>query len=106
MPKISYPTEIKYFSYEELDGEEPEFSGKLSFDIGRDIFDRAETKAFMNKYLPKDRLRFFGGISEFSKDIEFYDYTPTENKSGRSFIRKTKGNTLNDLAEYNRAKRK
>ena len=106
VPKISYPTEIKYFSYEELDGEEPEFPGKLSFDIGRDIFDRAETKAFMNKYLPKDRLRFFGGISEFSKDIEFYDYTATENESGRSFIRKTKGNTLNDLAEYNRAKRK
>ena len=106
VPKITYPNEIKYFSYEELDGEEPEFPGQLNFDIGRDIFDRAETKAFINKYLPKERLYFFGGIGEFSKDIEFYDYTATENKSGRNIIRKTKGYTLKDLAESNRAKRK
>ena len=104
--KIIYPTEIKYFTIggnKEKEGQ----LGKLTLTITRDIYDKEETKAFIQKYLPNNRIRTSNDfVDDLLEDSEIYDYTDTDNESGRSFIRKTKGNTLKDLAEYNRAKRK
>ena len=104
--KIIYPTEIKYFTIggnKEKEGQ----LGKLTLTITRDIYDKEETKAFIQKYLPNNRIRTSNDfVDDLLEDSEIYDYTDTDNESSRSFIRKTKGNTLNDLAKYNRAKRK
>jgi len=104
--KIIYPTEIKYFTIggnKEKEGQ----LGKLTLTITRDIYDKEETKAFIQKYLPNNRIRTSNDfVDDLLEDSEIYDYTDTDNESGRSFIRKTKGNSLKDLAEYNSAKRK
>ena len=105
--KIIYPTEIKYFTIVGGNKEKEGLLGKLTLTITRDIYDKEETKAFIQKYLPNNRITTsYNFIDDLLEDSEIYDYTDTDNESGRSFIRKTKGNTLKDLAEYNRAKRK
>ncbi|MEB3005852.1 leucine-rich repeat domain-containing protein [Capnocytophaga sp. G2] len=66
--KITYPTQIAYFTN---NGERDDENGELNFAITQEIYERAETKAFIQKYNGKitpDR----GELNEY--DLENYDW--------------------------------
>ena len=105
--KIIYPADIKYFTIGGNKEKEGQF-GKLILTITKDIYDKEETKAFIQKYLPNNRITTsYNFVDNLLEDSEIYDYTDTNNESGRpsihnrSFLNKTnnKALTLNEIVK-------
>ena len=70
--KITYPTQIAYFTN---NGERDDQAGELDFAITQDIYEREETKAFIQKYDGKvtpDR----GELGEY--DLDNYDWVQAQ----------------------------
>ena len=70
--KITYPIQIAYFTN---NGERDDQAGELDFAITQDIYEREETKAFIQKYDGKvtpDR----GELGEY--DLDNYDWVQAQ----------------------------
>lgn len=66
--KVTYPTQIAYFTH---NGERDDEDGKLNFAITQEIYEREETKAFIQKYNGKV-APYRGELTEY--DLEDYDW--------------------------------
>ena len=66
--KVTYPTQIAYFTH---NGERDDEDGKLNFAITQEIYEREETKAFIQKYNGKV-APYRGELREY--DLEDYDW--------------------------------
>ena len=66
--KVTYPTQIAYFTH---NGERNDKDGKLNFAITQEIYEREETKAFIQKYNGKV-APYRGELREY--DLEDYDW--------------------------------
>ena len=66
--KVTYPTQIAYFTH---NGEIDDEDGKLNFSITQEIYEREETKAFIQKYNGKV-APYRGELREY--DLEDYDW--------------------------------
>jgi len=66
--KVTYPTQIAYFTH---NGERNDEDGKLNFAITQEIYEREETKAFIQKYNGKV-APYRGELTEY--DLEDYDW--------------------------------
>ena len=66
--KVTYPTQIAYFTH---NGERDDEDGKLNLAITQEIYEREETKAFIQKYNGKV-APYRGELREY--DLEDYDW--------------------------------
>lgn len=66
--KVTYPTQIAYFTH---NGQRDDEDGKLNFAITQEIYEREETKAFIQKYNGKV-APYRGELREY--DLEDYDW--------------------------------